>query len=1252
MKIQRYVVIISIFLIIVIAGSASNSYFLQGTNSDAQSSSAPDTTQHSWSYSGRGNNNYFHWGHEQVVSEPKFNDDINIYLSIEPAIAIENGMRYLVWVDENLTNGAGMFRDIFFKYHDGFKWSEVFVVSEPIEGVDQSTEPSNDPDIAVENGNVYVVWQEKTDLLGAGSDEDIFFRVFDGSTWSALEVVSEPVAGSDLNTRCSRHPSIAVESGTVHVAWRDDTFLNGAGTDSDIFYRARTGGSWSNIQIVSEPIKDADVNKVSSYQPSIAVDEGKVHIVWTDANETNGAGNDMDIFYRYHDGNSWSSIGVVSEPVPGNDINDELSLWPDVAAENNDVYIVWEDHSPIYQAELLETEICYRALTESGWSDIEVLSEPVPGVSYNIEESHNPKIAVENNNVYVVWDDMNNTDGAATDEDIFYRCFDGVKWSVIQVLSEPISDIDTNQQSSENPAVAVEHRKVHVFWDDKNNTDNSGTDHDILYRCTYVNPEFSAGNVTPTIGFTNTEFKYFINYSDADNELPVYLKINLNGTNYTMQELNASDNYCYDGKTYFYNTTLNISTAHNYRFWATDGTYEITTSLYEGPTVLNSAPNITTSDNLTAFEDELYSEQYSVSDLDHWQAQAWNLATNATSWLNLHAQSGIILNGTPTNEDVGRFWVNVSVTDELGGVDHTNFTLTVINTNDAPEITTVDNTTAYEDELYNVHYEALDIDPGLANLTWAAKTGASWLSFNTTSANLTGTPTNDEIGKFWVNISVDDGRDNDCTNFTISVINTNDPPMIITEDVTHINSSEFYSVHYEAIDIDPVPQYLTWYLESSAGNWLVMNATTGWLYGTPAESDAGSAWVNVSVRDIGNGSDFQNFTLKVYPPQNEPPNINIQYLINSTAVNEHYSYNFNGTDDRTAPVNFTWGLTTNATWLSLNSTNGILNGTPGASDAGWVWVNISLDDGEGGIAFYNFTINVTMHPVSTNTRPELILPGVDPAVGDTETEFTFAVQYIDDDGDRPQVILVVIDNYSYDMEFVLGDPANGKYEYTTQLSIGNHTYYFTASDGQETVWTANLTITNITLALQASIEDSSTETEGFFVISIVIIIIIIIIILIMFLILRKRKQSQDSEKDLAEGDDTAEDESEPEEIADEDMEIESRLEPEDSPPSKPAKLHFKPSKVKKPAILAPKRKTRLKGAPKRPILLQLDESATCNVCLGVIKTSLPVIKCTCGKTYHQSCADRIINCPNCDTNLLEPISKLKPEKDDVDWVDD
>ncbi len=1250
MKIRRYIVIFGIFLTIVITGITSHltSFELSpkvevpnvAANAPFQSYCGVDT---------RGSNDHFHWGVERVLSEPVYGMDLNEKNSHEPAIAIENGKIYAVWADSNNTNGAGTGSDIFFRCYDGFGWSEMFVVSEPVVGIDNSVSGSYDPELAVVNGEVHVVWQENTNFYNSGGDPDIFYRHFDGVAWDELEVVSEPNKGFDLNTGNSYNPAVAVRNSTVYAVWTDPTFLNGAGSDTDIFYRVREGDSWSNIHIVSEPIQGADINKVGSYQPRIDVDDNRVHVVWSDANETNGASTDTDIFYRYHDGSSWSQTAVVSEPVAGNDLNDGPSQWPDIAVDNSGVYFVWEDHSNIYFAEAMEIEICYRHLSDSGWSGIEVISEPVASVNNNIEQSYHSKIDVEDGKVYIVWEDKNNTYGASPDamfpdEDIFYRWFDGVKWSKIKILSEPIFGNDVNKNPSRDPAIVVEHNKVHVVWDDKNLSANSGSDRDIFYRTTYVAPEFLPSNVTPTSGFTNTVFTYVINYSDADNEPPSYVKLNLDGTNFTMQEQNASDNYHYDGKLYFYSTTLNISTDHDYRFFATDGIYEIGTALFEGPQVMNTRPNITTQNSNATFEDELYNVQYNFTDIDHWQAHAWQFQTNATSWLSFNPSIGA-LNGIPINDDVGRYWLNISITDELGGFNYTNFTLTVININDAPELVTIDNTTAYEDEIYNVQYEVIDVDPGLTNLTWSFDTSAGWLRFNTTNAILNGTPTNEDVGKFWVNISVEDSVALDHTNFTISVINTNDPPTIITEDLTVTNSLEFYAVHYEAADIDPSPQHLTWYLATSAEGWLTMNTTTGWLNGTPDESHSGEFWVNVSVYDIGNGSDFHNFTLKVYPPFNEPPIINTSALTDRTAIGQHYSFQFKGTDDRTIAENLTWTLVTNATWLAINSSYGILNGTPSEGDGGWVWVNISLDDGEGGISFFNFTINITKYPAPSNTKPELILPGIAPVSGDTETEFTFSVQYIDADGDRPQKIVVVIDNISYDMEFVIGDPASGKYEYTTQLSIGNHTYYFTVSDGQYTIRTENLTISNITLALRAGVEDSSTETGVFIVISIV---IIIIIILIVFLILRKRKHSQDSEKDLAEGDETAEDESEPEDIADEDVNIESRIESEDSPPSKSVKLPFKPPKAKKPAIIAPKRKTRLKGVPKRPVLQQLDESATCNVCLGVIKTSLPVIKCTCGKTYHQSCADRIINCPNCDTNLLYPESKLKDD-DEVSW---
>ncbi len=54
-----------------------------------------------------------------------------------------------------------------------------------------------------------------------------------------------------------------------------------------------------------------------------------------------------------------------------------------------------------------------------------------------------------------------------------------------------------------------------------------------------------------------------------------------------------------------------------------------------------------------------------------------------------------------------------------------------------------------------------------------------------------------------------------------------------------------------------------------------------------------------------------------------------------------------------------WKLKTNAsTWLSINSANGVLQGTPNYGEEGIYWVNVTVKDGNGGLDWTNFTLNV------------------------------------------------------------------------------------------------------------------------------------------------------------------------------------------------------------------------------------------------------------------------------------------------------
>ncbi|MCK5561036.1 MAG: putative Ig domain-containing protein, partial [Thermoplasmata archaeon] len=375
---------------------------------------------------------------------------------------------------------------------------------------------------------------------------------------------------------------------------------------------------------------------------------------------------------------------------------------------------------------------------------------------------------------------------------------------------------------------------------------------------------------------------------------------------------------------------------------------------------VNDDPVITTTQiSKAANEDLLYTIDFDAEDIDPTgDSLTWLVVTNA-GWLNIDSTTGV-LSGTPSNDDIDLYDVNISVDDGNGGVDFVFYTLNVVNVNDPPSITTTDLKIATEDELYTVDYEGIDIDPTADILTWTLTTNAIWLEINSITGILMGTPLNDDVGEYWVNVSVNDGNgDNDWSNFSLTVNNVNDPPNISTVDVNVANVNELYSVDYNAIDIDPTNDILTWLLTTNASKWLTINPISGVLSGTPTPSDMGEYWVNVTVNDGNGGSDWHYFILmvKLIPIFNQNPVINTAD-ITTTPVDKLYSVKYQATDDRTPFEKLEWSMETNASWLSFDTLTRILSGTPTDNDVGIYWINISVDDREGGMSFTNFMLEV------------------------------------------------------------------------------------------------------------------------------------------------------------------------------------------------------------------------------------------------------------------------------------------------------
>ncbi|SIR14322.1 T9SS type B sorting domain-containing protein [Maribacter ulvicola] len=118
-------------------------------------------------------------------------------------------------------------------------------------------------------------------------------------------------------------------------------------------------------------------------------------------------------------------------------------------------------------------------------------------------------------------------------------------------------------------------------------------------------------------------------------------------------------------------------------------------------------------------------------------------------------ETGAVLSGTPTNDDVGDHNVCLSATDGITTVDQC-FTITVTNVNDAPTITGTPAHVINVGEVYGFTPTGNDVD-ALDELTYSIVNKPSWASFDTATGKLYGTPEFVDLGDYsGIVISVSD----------------------------------------------------------------------------------------------------------------------------------------------------------------------------------------------------------------------------------------------------------------------------------------------------------------------------------------------------------------------------------------------------------------------------------------------------------------------------------------------------------------
>lgn len=440
-------------------------------------------------------------------------------------------------------------------------------------------------------------------------------------------------------------------------------------------------------------------------------------------------------------------------------------------------------------------------------------------------------------------------------------------------------------------------------------------------------PEITTGNIE----FTDEDMLYSAQYQyiDADNDSCIWLL-----------ETNASW-LSIDPNTGYLNGTPNNGDVG--WFWVI-----VTVSDNDGGltwtqftiTVNNTPPQITTTaPTQWAAEGYLYIFDFEGEDEGEGNAY-WTRKSNA-SWLSINDSSGEV-SGIPGTLDAGSFWVNVTLYDGNGGFDNYNYTIWVNDTSPPVADAGLDDFTYVGLVIGLDGSNSWDNSGQIANYTWYFGDGN--LGFGVSPAHVYW-----DKGVFVVTLVVTDPSGNQAMDTTIvTVLNT--APQISTGNTLYADEDILYSVHYDYTDIDS--DICSWILETNA-TWLAINPATGYLNGTPTNSDVGSFWVNVTVDDNDGGQAMTSFILIV---NNTLPQIITTSPPLVATEGQQYTFEFNGEDEGEGSTS--WSLQTNASWLSINASTGTLSGIPQTTDIAWFWVNVTLDDGNGGYDYLNFIITV------------------------------------------------------------------------------------------------------------------------------------------------------------------------------------------------------------------------------------------------------------------------------------------------------
>lgn len=318
-----------------------------------------------------------------------------------------------------------------------------------VTNITNNTKDSVYAQIAANDNDVYVVWQESVTENSYGNNYDIYFKksADNGTTFS------KPINLSN-NTGFSEHPQIAVSKNGIFIIWADNTDSN----NTEIMFTK----SVDNGTAFSKPINLSNNLQNSNNQEISAFNEN-VYIVWQNTDQNNNNNKNSSIMFK----------GSIDS---GNTFNDTIELatdtndaYPKVNSFEDYVYIVWNsENNKISQDNNNNNNGLFFIKSPDKGNNFE---NSIRIAHYNFGES---QIAVNGNEVFIVW-------GGLYEKNIndiyFVKSEDNGTsftdpYTIQEKVTKPESKVHSNKINHPTNVEITNNDPAYIVWQDKTSKEN------------------------------------------------------------------------------------------------------------------------------------------------------------------------------------------------------------------------------------------------------------------------------------------------------------------------------------------------------------------------------------------------------------------------------------------------------------------------------------------------------------------------------------------------------------------------------------------------------------------------------------------------------------------------------------------------------------------------------------------------------------------------------------------------------------